>query len=293
MTQEIQGIFDRGSAFAGSWRGPIEKAFFDFEITTRALAAGYRVSDRLSLGVGLSYFDSATYFVGDEYLPADATLESYFAPSSFLPEQLSSHVRADVSGGDWGLAAGFLWSVSRTWKLGGVYREGPKMKLGGVVTFGPANPDSPPGQSVHLGFSPWHFPDVYGLGLSYRSPDGHWTTGFEWTRVEYSTVIESLVPELNDSGTIENANEFHLGGEYAFFVGTSVVAVRLGAWHDPDHLVRQKDDRPFAQAETVPGDDELHISAGIGVAFDRFQIDLGADFSERKNTTSISAIYSF
>jgi long-subunit fatty acid transport protein len=294
MTQEIQGLFASGPSFKGIVRGPIEKGLFDFEITTRGLAAGFRVGDRLSLGLGLSYFDSGSYFVGDEYLPDDATAESFFGLATFLPERLSHHVRVEIAAGDWGPAAGFLWSVSPSWKLGGFYREGPELELEGVLVAGPVHHELADGQRRPLGVAQWRFPDVYGLGLSYRSPDGHWAAGFEWDRVEYSTILDSLDRRLQDPGdALDDADELHLGGEYAFFVGTSVVAVRLGAWHDPDHQFRNESGGPFFQAENVPGADELHLAAGVGAALGNLQIDLGLDLSERRDTASMSVIYNF
>ncbi len=41
------------------------------------------------------------------------------------------------------------------------------------------------------------------------------------------------------------------------------------------------------------GEDEIHFSAGLGVAMPGFQIDLGVDFADQVNTMSLSAIYSF
>ena len=43
----------------------------------------------------------------------------------------------------------------------------------------------------------------------------------------------------------------------------------------------------------VAGDDELHLSAGVGLVFRSFQIDLAIDLSELRDTASMSAIYSF
>lgn len=293
MTQEIQGIFEPGITFAGSYRGPIERGFFDFDVRTSGLATGIRVSERLSLGLGLSYFDSSSYFVGDEYLPDDSTLENYFASSAFPQERLSEHVRVALRGGDWGLTAGFLWGISRSWKLGGVYRQGPELELEGLVTAGPLHKELAEGTQVFLGRAPWDLPDVYGLGFSYRSPDGHWAAGSEWTRVEYSTILESLPPELaGDGNFVDDADEIRLGGEYAFFLGLSVVALRLGAWHDPDHLVRNEGDA-FARAEHPPGSDETHLAAGFGVAFEKLQMDAGVDLSDRIDSASLSLIYSF
>jgi long-subunit fatty acid transport protein len=116
MTQEIQGIFIPGPV-AGAWRGPIERAVFDFKIGTRAVAVGYRANDRLSVGLGVSYFDPKAHFTGWEYLPDDDTLEAYFADASFLPERLSRTTRVELGGTDLGLVAGFLWSLSPRWKM--------------------------------------------------------------------------------------------------------------------------------------------------------------------------------
>jgi hypothetical protein len=37
----------------------------------------------------------------------------------------------------------------------------------------------------------------------------------------------------------------------------------------------------------------MHYAGGVGLAFKRFQIDFGIDFSDQVDTASISAIYSF
>jgi hypothetical protein len=59
------------------------------------------------------------------------------------------------------------------------------------------------------------------------------------------------------------------------------------------HQVRTPIDEPFTRALLPPGDDEIHYALGFGVAFKAFQIDLGADFSDPRDTIALSAIYSF
>jgi hypothetical protein len=41
------------------------------------------------------------------------------------------------------------------------------------------------------------------------------------------------------------------------------------------------------------GEDEMHYAIGLGIAMQRFQIDFAADFADRADTVSLSAIYSF
>lgn len=42
-----------------------------------------------------------------------------------------------------------------------------------------------------------------------------------------------------------------------------------------------------------PGNDEIHFAAGLGLTFERFQVDLGVDLSDLSDTVSLSTIYSF
>ena len=292
LTQEIQGIFTLGPV-AGAWRGPIEQAHFSFEIATQAVAVGYRATERLSLGLGLARFDSDIEFFGNEYLHDEPTLESYFAEASFLPARRVQSVRARSMASDHGLALGFLFALAPRWRLGGVYREGPELEFSAAAFAGPVHPELPPGTRFVDDSAPWAFPDVYGLGLAWRSVDGQWTASLEWSRVEYSIILDSLESRYRSPGDrIDDADELHLGAEYAFFKGRAVMAARLGAWLDPDHQQRNESSA-FSRAEVPGGDDELHFAAGFGIAFDNFQIDVGLDVSELRDTAAVSMIYSF
>ncbi|MDH3552273.1 MAG: hypothetical protein OER22_06625, partial [Gammaproteobacteria bacterium] len=69
--------------------------------------------------------------------------------------------------------------------------------------------------------------------------------------------------------------------------------VRFGTWFDPDHQLRATSDDLLARALLPRGEDEMHYTAGIGVAMQNFQVDLGVDFADRVDTVSLSAIYNF
>ena len=63
---------------------------------------------------------------------------------------------------------------------------------------------------------------------------------------------------------------------------------------DPDHRFRSvHPDNPEHRALFQAGEDELHFTVGVGLAFESFQVDLAADFSDLVDTVSLSAIYSF
>ncbi len=135
------------------------------------------------------------------------------------------------------------------------------------------------------------FPDNYGLGVAYRSTDGRLTLGLEWDRVTYSKPLESL--EVDDQ-SIDDVDQYHLGGEWVFLQTRPVLALRMGVWHEPDHQTRANDEADeFTRALLRPGEDQLHFAVGLGAAFDTFQVDGAVDYSDMVTTLSISAIYSF
>ena len=107
-------------------------------------------------------------------------------------------------------------------------------------------------------------------------------------------MVTSPPPEAVTEGIeIDDANELHFGVEYVFLASTPVIAARGGIWLDPDHKIRFVGDSPFTRAVFQPGSDEVHFSAGVGVAFRNFQLDFGVDLSDPVKTVSLSAIFSF
>ncbi len=49
----------------------------------------------------------------------------------------------------------------------------------------------------------------------------------------------------------------------------------------------------YLNALFPPGRDEWHWSVGVGVAFDRLQLDLAADLSDAVDILAVSAIFTF
>ena len=80
--------------------------------------------------------------------------------------------------------------------------------------------------------TPIKLPEVWGVGVSFRSRGGALTLSSEWDRVQYSTLLDRLTRDVFRVQTepedirVEDANEFRLGGEYAFLGVSPVVAVR-------------------------------------------------------------------
>lgn len=277
--------------FAGVVRDQDSPAALELDVVSYGLAVAFRPTESLSLGVSLSLSDGRMRVASEEYLPDDDSIDSYFGAGSFLPSRLEKITTVDLDDTAWTLGAGFLWRIASGWRFGGFYRQGPEFTMELGTKAGPAGPYMASG-SVS---SPVALPDVYGLGIAYRTAGGHLTLAVEWDRVEYSDILDSLDPALKQPPTagIDDGSELHFGAEYAFLASRPVVALRFGAWLDPDHRARARDDEPFSRAIFRGGDDKLHYAVGFGLAFEKLQLDLAVDLSALRDTVSASAIFSF
>jgi long-subunit fatty acid transport protein len=235
------------------------------------------------------------------------TLQGVFGPTSYLPEQQFANGEMAIADSDWGLNVGLLWTISDRWSLGALYRQGPEFALVYDVRAGPYayldNPVFTPGSTILTIETPMHFPDVYGVGIAYRSPGGKLAVGFEWDRVGYASIFSSFDPvavetldddlDLAVSLAADDGDEFRLGAEYALIDSRPVVALRAGVWRDPDHRFRSISSDPEHRALFQPGEDRVHWAIGLGLAFRSFQVDAAVDFSDLVDTFSLSAIWSF
>ena len=72
-----------------------------------------------------------------------------------------------------------------------------------------------------------------------------------------------------------------------------IVSIRAGMWLDPDHQISYSGSNYVAEAVLGSGEDHVHFAAGLGLAFERFQLDLAVDLSELVDTVSVSFISRF
>jgi hypothetical protein len=283
---ETQGLF-RGVPEGGPdarERFPDERSFTNFEILSHGLSVARRITDRFSLGVGITHFEGELFAISEAYTPPNIADPNFFPPEALLATSVLA-----IDSTDWGFNAGLLWKIDERWHVGGFFREGADFELAIEVRSGAPDP-----QTLGVALTPIEMPDVYGLGFSFRSLGGAWTVGLEWDRVEYNTIVGSIDPSLEITATLDDGDELHLGAEYVLVRSAPLVALRAGAWLDPDHRLRAEEGTSLiTRALRQPGDDEVHFSVGVGVAFQRFQLDFGLDLSELVDTASLSTIYSF
>jgi long-subunit fatty acid transport protein len=261
-------------------------------VISYGLSGAYRVTDSVSLGLGLVYYDSAMEIQSDFYLWDDLD-DPFGSSTSYLPERFVAGLTLFADDRSLSYTGGVLWRISSQWSLGARFRLGPELTLRAESRVGSAlDLALPPGAIIDLRVEEKvELPDNYGFGVAYRSTDGRLTIGFEWDRVTYADAHESL--GIPDQET-DDADELRLGGEWVFLQAKPLLAVRAGLWHDPDHQARANERaNDFNRALLQPGDDELHYALGVGVAFKSWQLDGSVDLSVSVDTASLSAIYSF
>jgi hypothetical protein len=293
---EFEGTTD--GLYSGPWpdSGAVRREFaydrtVDLQIVSYAVAGACEITESLSLGLGITYFEGDIDLITDIYGKVQSGIppEEFFARVPIVPENRFGTVSVLIADRDWGLNLGIHWRPTEGWSFGAFFREGPKFETVLEVGAGPTFPDPGlSGQVIESEVGDVRFPNVYGLGASYRSGNDRVTVSFEWDRVTYSSIFSG-----DDELHIDDANELHLGGEYAFLNLAPIVSLRAGVWLDPDHRFSSSGDNYVANAMLTSGEDQMHYAAGLGLAFKGFQLDLAADFSELVDTVSLSFIYSF
>jgi long-subunit fatty acid transport protein len=290
---EINGLFGEVPE-GGTRRYEDQLSSTDLDVVGTGISGAWRVGDRLSIGFGLTFYSGKVESVSDVY-SVDSFPETFWERNSFLPDRNTVNSSFVVDDTDVGFNFGILWSFAENWRLGGVYRSGPRFDYELFNVAGPLN-EHPEGTILASVLDrSIAFPDVWVLGVAYRSPGGSVTVGFEWDRVEYTAILETLGSSQVDTTdvSVDDADELRLGCEYVFMNSKPLIAIRGGVWHDPDHRFRFEGEDPFTRALYPPGGDTTHFTVGAGIAFSHFQIDLGADFSDIADAFTLSAIYGF
>jgi long-subunit fatty acid transport protein len=284
------------------------------KIIDYGFSAAFRISDMISLGAGLSYyqFDIGSY-VG-------RYSDQFFTNPGVLLNQQTQF----GSDSDYGFNLGARFAFSENWSIGLAYREGPKFKYHADTAFTSTtqqNPDgsftatpTPPVPLQHFDDVRFKVPDVWSAGLAWRPTDA-WRIDLDVDRVMYSQVTDNMTslfgftPDTLKRLAIPDGTEYHLGAEYTFASMSNPVSIRAGVWHDPRHSLAYKgnplDDPSYNPSQELFGPlalaavygvskgSQTHGAVGVGMAFKQFQIDFGADFSNIVDTYSISAVWRF
>lgn len=298
---ESEGIF-----FTEDFRISPLRSHLELEIAGLGLAGAWQVSDALSLGLGVVAYNFSLASLTERFAVEDGTGDPrldalpghLYGPADFSSSNVFNTQVQEGDDDDLGIHAGLLWRLNERWSFGAVYRDAPEFDFTGTFTSGPAGRN--PGQidtSVG-GQGAFHMPDVWGLGAAVRISDTILLT-FDWDHVDYSDMSDQLLNLIRvgrsdpENYVVKSGEEIHLGFEYVVLRRRHSMALRLGAWRDPDHKIHYLGRRPIARARFQPGADEMHFSGGIGLVVGRMQFDLGADLSDRVDTLSFSTVVGF
>ena len=261
------------------------KTRYDLQVVSYGLASGFRITDRISAGVTLNYYDFSLQSLTARYNVPNRAPGFYEAPDysdGNITNVLSERGNEKKFGGSFGL----LWKVTDNWSLGTVYRRGAKFSTAITATNINGSTSTAGSQKV---------PDTIVLGTAFK-PTDQITVTVDATRIRYSG-------SLQDQVRIDDANEAHFGVEYVLLPPSQPkhpISFRLGAWLDPDHQpsYRGLPDASIGQRRLavlfLRGEDEWHVSGGLGyVLGERFQIDAAYDHSNLTSTFSLSTVYRF
>ena len=254
------------------------------------VALGMTLGERLRLGAGIAWhnfeIDSSTSRDADDGVTTRQTQKG------------SDHA--------FGYTLGLRYLLTEHLSLGAVYRRSPRLYYAATASTDEANPG---GEQIAFMSkrSDFDIPDVWGLGLSYRINEA-FTLNLDVNRVRYSqltrNISSSFIPEGQDQNEesdlsrlkLRDGTEVRFGGEYVFVDMPVPLSLRAGIWRDPEHTIHYREDDPFdgnAQIFSASTGNQTHYSFGLGLAFEQFSVDFGADLSKYYDTFSLAAVARF
>ena len=246
----------------------------DAQSINYGLSGAYEVNDNFSIGMSAVYTD---------FELAAGSLRAQDGQPVFGQTEL-----ADT--GSMTYTLGVFYKFDEKLSIGAAYRRGAEFD-----TKLAAEDDA--GNTLFRKGS-FNIPHQFGIGVAYRATD-NFALGFDAHYVDYSTLSDDpLRTELDSKVEFDSGVELRLGAEYVFSDFHTPFTVRGGVWRDPDHRFAFKGtattEAQFADSILFPkGDSEMHYTLGVGWAFERIQIDAGADISSPIKTYSISGVVRF
>ena len=304
--QTVGPFFDQqtGTACTPTTRNRCFRIFpvsgsLDLQISNFGGSAAVRLTDQISVGVGVSFYDFEIDSVNRRF-GLDTTLPQtqvggFFGPPSYASTNVVATEFIEGEDSKVGVNIGASISPNDKFRIGASYRQGPKFD----ISYRREDATGATINGVHD--SKFGVPDVISVGVLVK-PVTALNVTLDWRRIQYSQMTSDMglgfeVPDVTvDDYVLDDGNEIRAAGEYLFTnlpSPLSAIAVRGGFWHDPDHRIRYVG--PF-QSDSVlfqPGDSEMHYTGGGGIVFEKFQLDVGFDRSETVKTFSVSAVLRF
>ncbi len=262
-------------------------------IVTYGLAGAYKVTNSLSMGLGVG-FNQLDFYIAQNPLSPTAWTLSWTGSNTATSYTVSA-----------------LWSPSELFNLGLVYRYGPKFEYEADTYY------NDPNNAANNGS--WHFPDTikvpdfYGVGISSRPLPGL-TISMDYNYILYSQMSDYAIghdgkyllftsaggyPFYATDFKMDDTYELRAGLEYAFTLKVPM-AVRAGYAFRPDHQVYVWDqnqlrgaDRDSIMAAFPHGSDEHVVSVGYGIVLKNIQFDFAYTYSDLNQNVIGSMVVRF
>lgn len=330
--QEVINIDNRTSStyeFLFGNQGDVRRAEggVKLKLVNWNLSGAYMLHDKFRLGLTVSYglLDLDSNVVNSYVDPIGAVIG--IPELAGVPiEMYRTSANGDSS--DITITAGFLWRLTGKISIGGSYRQGGGFAVDQTLASNPINSSIIPAainSTVFLNESgtvltsqnntftfnnTFEVPQITVAGVSWRPLD-QLTLALDAVNIAYSDLLDDFNSRLNvltagfenesdASFTVDDQTNLHVGAEYRLpaFRDNMLVFLRAGYHQDKDNRIRS-DFVPggfgLGSNDNFPaGRDYDHFSLGFGlVVGNDFQLDAGADRSDRGTEGVVSLIYKF
>ncbi|MCM2255713.1 MAG: outer membrane protein transport protein [Vicinamibacteria bacterium] len=270
-------------------------------LTTYGFAFAFKASDQLSIGAGASLVQLDLSSLTDRHAignPSATAVGGFYGP----PDTAASNVintQTQAGDGDaWAFNVGILFKPNDKVQVGAVYRQGADFEGDVALANRPGPQTSFTPIEATSGFK---VPDAFGGGLVVR-PNDRLTLAADVMQVlnsqrldYFETVFGSDI--FVEDYAVDDGTEVHVGLEYVFAGMSRPVALRAGAWLEPDSRIRYIGDPNQSGSDSVQfraGEDEWHVAFGLGwVLSPKFQIDAAGDIADRTKVGTVSAVVRF
>jgi long-chain fatty acid transport protein len=302
---ETDGAFVQGATTTRARLLPVS-ATMDLSVASWGVSGAVKLSEQFLLGGGVSFARLDLESRTDRFCFCLSGAAATQPGGAFGPPlKTATNVRfsdfQDGSGSAPAVNLGVTIRPHPRFSLGASYRQGPSFDDIDIRTDrGPAAQPADEGLQTTGRFK---VPDVFSFGvvakpnLVFREGDVL-RLAAEVRHVTYSDLTSDFVLSVATADDpanyeVDDGQEIRFGAEY-LFVSASTIALRGGAWLDPDHRIAYRGSLATAAASFRPGSDEWHYTAGAGVSIGRHaQIDLGFDRAETITTFSVSFVARF
>jgi long-subunit fatty acid transport protein len=222
-----------------------------------------------------------------------------YGPPDFSPALVNNQQTQNGSSKKWGFHFGALAQMSTKLQIGYAIRIAPRFDFQAVSRGGAEFSN----ENVVSTSAPgtFHLPDVLGVGVVYRFSESLLVTT-EFRRMRYANLADRFVlllsyPQPGPSGAnfkADDGNEIHAGAEYTIKNDKARLALRGGAWYDPQHSVYFSGGTNigagFGNIRLPKRKGTIHGAAGLGLDVGgHLVLDAGVDYGSRVTTASASA----